>query len=197
MAKAQTVDNGAITPAKLSATGSTNRQVLTSNGSAVSFQAIPTEVVKIISANGPVQAPADGPNYKFLGPTVTVDVATGQVIYVASMAALGSAVAGGGLDMDVDLCRKGPSDANPAFEFDYMITRVPQNTRIPIHLQKTFRFLPAGSYQFGLCGHMSTNVGSGSWNYNDYSRTIATVYANPTNTLSAPDQSSPNPQRGR
>ena len=78
-----------------------------------------------------------------------------------------------------------------------MITRVPQNTRIPIHLQRTFRALPAGSYQFGLCGHMTNSTGSGTWNLNDFARTIATVYANSSNTLSTPDQSSPNPQRGR
>jgi hypothetical protein len=105
--------------------------------------------------------------FKFLSPTVTVTITTGQKIFVTANKAFGSTAAGGADWLNLYIgYRVAGSGATPSGVGGGIFgNRVPQNTRIPMGLSAVIDWLSAGSYEVGMVG---TDNGNGNWNSNEY-----------------------------
>lgn len=109
----------------------------------------------------------------FLAQSLTIAVAsTSQKVLVTSHKAFGSAVAGGGLDLNLYICYQVTGGTLTPVGGGVFGLQTPQNTRNLYGLSTTITGLAAGTYTVGLCG--LSNFG-GSWNNNEYSYTTAIV----------------------
>jgi hypothetical protein len=116
-------------------------------------------------------------SYAFLAAPATVTIAAGQKISVTSSKALGSSLAAGAHNLNLDICR-APSGGTPVStsglggEFGLGVS---QGERIPFTLTAVFSGLPAGTYLVGHCGETSTSTDASAWNSNEFSYTTAMV----------------------
>jgi hypothetical protein len=87
---------------------------------------------------------------------------------------MGSTVAGGASDLDLDVCYRlqgattEPVSVGPGGVWGLSVS---QNTRPLWALSGRFQNLPAGTYNFGLCGDHDS--GTTNWNSLEYSYTTA------------------------
>ncbi len=100
----------------------------------------------------------DGDALSFISPTVTMVVADGQVVYASAQAALGDASGSGAQDLTLSLCYQLDNEALQDNEDWLAGLRVGSNTMQVFALTTRFSGLPAGTYQFGLCGFAGTNA---------------------------------------
>ena len=111
----------------------------------------------------------------FLAPYVTVNVVSGQSVFVVSHKAFGSFSPGGADSLRLDICyRTAGSVVQPTTVgggiFDLA---VPQNTRIPMGMSTIIGGLSTGSWEVGLCGESTLPA---NWNNNEYGYTSAIVF---------------------
>lgn len=132
-----------------------------------------TGVVTMVRVSG--TGPAPSASWDFLATPASVTVDTGQRVLVMSSRVLGSTVAGGASSLDMDICRRstaaGSTIVTSGMGGLYGV-RVAQDTRVPMSLTMYLSGMPAGTYQVGLCGKSAQ---AASWNYNEYSYTVAMV----------------------
>ena len=111
----------------------------------------------------------------FLAPYATVNVVSGQSVFVVSHKAFGSISPGGADSLRLYICyRTAGSLVQPTTVgggiFDLT---VPQNTRIPMGMSTIIEGLSTGSWEVGLCGESTLPA---NWNYNEYGYTSAIVF---------------------
>lgn len=108
----------------------------------------------------------------FLAARVTLTVSSTQKVLVTSHKALGSGAVGGASDLRLYICYQGEDGVLTRVGGGILGLRVAQNTRQTFGMSASVANLPAGVYQFALCGNVSTGTGS-NWNSNDFSYTTA------------------------
>ena len=111
----------------------------------------------------------------FLAPYVTVNVVSGQSVFVVSHKAFGSFSPGGADSLRLDICyRTAGSGVPPTTVGGGMFNlMVPQNTRIPMGMSTIIGDLSTGSWEVGLCAESSLPA---NWNNNEYGYTSAIVF---------------------
>ena len=135
-------------------------------------------VVTMTSGNGanPVVG-SNNSDARFLSPTAFANIQEGQRVHVVSSRALGTSVSGGASGLNLWVCyRPNVPGATPVVVgMGALDHRLPQNSRVLFSLSAVFADLPAGVYQFGLCGYV-TALNDGSWNSNEFGYTSLVVY---------------------
>ncbi len=119
------------------------------------------------SVGSPLADPVAG-TYAFIGPTVSVTVAAGNVVHIAATATLGSTNAAGATLNRLSACHQ-PSGGGALIDndADWSLIRVPQNTRVPMAISQRISGLAAGTYNVGICYQAAAGQGA-NWNYNDW-----------------------------
>ncbi len=129
----------------------------------------PSGVTQIVSTSGLGAGPTT--TLAFIGPTLTVTLTANQKVFVAANKALGSGATQGG-PMNLYLCYELPTGTAPSVSgggsFGYT---APVNQRLSYGLTNTVVGLPAGSYNFGLCG-TATDL---NWTNNEFGYVSAIV----------------------
>jgi hypothetical protein len=141
----------------------------------------PSGIVLTVNANGLGTTPAVGTTFAFIAVTAQATVAAGQSVTVVSTKALGSNAVGGGSNLRLTVCRQStapgavPMDtggSTSGFGDAMDGLRVAQNTRLPFSMSSIFKNLPAGTYNFGLCGFLTA---ASTWDSNEWSHTTVQV----------------------
>ncbi len=167
-------------PGMVGPTGPAGPQGATGAAGAVG-PAGPSGVVVTVNANGLGVTPALGTTFAFIGVTAQAVVAAGQSVTVVSSKALGSNAVGGGANLRLTVCRQStavgavPTDATGAtsgFGDAMDGLRVSQTTRLSFSMSSIFKNLPAGTYNFGLCGFLTA---ASTWDSNEWSHTTVVV----------------------
>ena len=136
----------------------------------------PSGIVYMGFATGLVDGPSA--ELKFLAAPESASVAAGQTVHVVSTRSFGTSTIVGGADhLLLQMCYRPSGGLIAPFGGSMYNIRLAQNQRVPMTLSATISNLPAGTYDFGLCGN---DDGDGSWNWCEYSFTsviVATVQA--------------------
>ena len=143
----------------------------------------PSGVVLTVNVDGSGASPTvtAGGTFAFLAVTAQATVAANQSVTVVSSKALGSGAAGGATNLRLTVCRQSTvvgsaittaTGATSGFGDAMDTLRVPQNTRLPFTMSSIFKNLPAGTYNFGLCGYLTA---ASTWDSNDWSHTTVQV----------------------
>jgi hypothetical protein len=128
-------------------------------------------VIATVYADGGVGSPLAEPGvgvYAFMGPTVSVTVAAGNIVHVDATATLGSTNATGATLSRLSACHQ-PSGGGALIDndADWSLVRVPMNTRVPMAVSQRIAGLAAGTYNVGICYQIAAGQGA-NWNYNDW-----------------------------
>jgi hypothetical protein len=110
----------------------------------------------------------------FIGPTLTVNVAAGQKVYVISSKSLGSTAVGGASDLKLYVCYQSTAMGAGIQTVGSGIfgLQTPQNTRNIYTLNADF-ITPAGTYLVGMCG---SSGNAANWNNNEFGYVTAIVH---------------------
>lgn len=119
-------------------------------------------------AQGSVGALIDTGSYVFLGPTVSVTVAAGNLVHVDATAVLGSNAIGGASMSRLSACHQ-PSGGGALVDHlnDWSSVAVTVGTRIPLSVSQRIAALAAGTYNVGLCYQMAAGQAA-NWNNNQW-----------------------------
>jgi len=131
----------------------------------------PSGVVSTTFVSGSGSSPAS--TTAFLATPVSVAVSAGEVVHVTSHRAFGSSAAGGAASLNLYICYQGSADASPttigAGSWGHTAG---SNMRTILGLSAIVDFLPADTYQVGLCG---SSIDAANWNWNEWGYTSAIV----------------------
>lgn len=132
----------------------------------------PSGVVGSAFVSGPVIAPTA--SAAFISPTAQVAVAAGQKVLVTAHAAMGSAAAGGGTQLNLYIGRQPSSGgAVSAVGNGLFGLTAAQSQRHTFGMSAVITGLPAGTYNFGLAG---ASANAASWNSNDFGYVTVLVF---------------------
>jgi hypothetical protein len=155
-------------------TGTENAPATCRKASHVPFQWVDgaggTPGVTVVTATGSGLNPTSVLN--FIGPAVSVMLASNATVLVTSHKAVGSIRSTGGTGLNLDICYRPAGGSPVQVGIGMNALRVPQNTRVGQSLSTTLA-LPAGTYDVGMCGS-STNFSS--WNDNGGGITTAVIF---------------------
>lgn len=122
-------------------------------------------LVAMASTSGGVSAPSA--NSSWLTPRAVAAVSAGDVAHVTANAAFGSHANGGGVDLRIYPCYQLAGGAGPLLRIGggmFGLT-TPQGHRSTFGVSGVAQGLPAGTYEFGMCGYSTSPA---TWNNNEW-----------------------------
>lgn len=125
----------------------------------------PSSFVAMSSTSGAVSAPSA--NSSWLTPRAVAVVSAGDVAHVTANAAFGSQANGGGADLRIFPCYQLAGGAGPLLRIGggmFGLT-APQGHRSTFGVSGVAQGLPAGTYEFGMCGYSTSPA---TWNNNEW-----------------------------
>ena len=137
----------------------------------------PTGIVSTAWTNGTGGNPTA--TLGFIGPTLTVNIAVNQKVYVVSSKSLGSNAVGGGSDLKLYICYQSTAVGAGIQTIGSGIfgLQTPQNTRNIYTLNADFSVgAGAGMYNVGMCGNGGTAATAATWNNNEFGYVTAIVH---------------------